>query len=334
MHTTTAQDDRFVAAFNGDGGKREALDYLLRDCQISHARDIASTLYTHHESLDKTRLGQCLGHHDEKWMRILGFYATLFSFEGVEFVAALRQFLWSFRLPGESMQIDRIMQAFAHSYMTQNNANMPFQHIMSSMKPSPSAVGWYITDVFSAENGETPCCIDCGITQHPDTSVAAEAGSILYKCRGCDCVTFCRKCAKYASRCGHAVCGRVGYGRACMAALKKKGALNLDDDIQYSFDGKSGMMTEAVDDNKFGMALSWEQQCCPFVDEDSAYVFAFSVIMLTTNLHNPNVKNKMTKQQFLATNKGTNCGKNLPGDFVACVFDDIKSNEIKFQGQA
>ena len=35
---------------------------------------------------------------------------------------------------------------------------------------------------------------------------------------------------------------------------------------------------------------------------DTAYVLSFSLIMLNTDAHNPNVKNKMTKDQFLRNN--------------------------------
>jgi hypothetical protein len=124
-----------------------------------------------------------------------------------------------------------------------------------------------------------------------------------------------------------------------MAALQRRGSLEAAAVVSYSGDGKLGVREEAVDDAKVGMALSWTgaagagTRACPFVDEDAAFVFAFSVIMLTTNLHNPSCKTKMTKQEFLATNRGTNGGGNLPGDFVAMVYEDIKGEEIRFQGQ-
>lgn len=41
-----------------------------------------------------------------------------------------------------------------------------------------------------------------------------------------------------------------------------------------------------------------------FPDADTAFILAFSLIMLNTDLHNPNIKNKMTKEQFLRNNRG------------------------------
>lgn len=36
-----------------------------------------------------------------------------------------------------------------------------------------------------------------------------------------------------------------------------------------------------------------------FTSADTAYILGFSIIMLTTDLHSPQVKNKMTKEQYI-----------------------------------
>lgn len=43
-------------------------------------------------------------------------YVDRMDFSGREFVAALRQFLDGFRLPGEAQKIDRLMEKFASRY--------------------------------------------------------------------------------------------------------------------------------------------------------------------------------------------------------------------------
>lgn len=43
----------------------------------------------------------------------------MFTFGGVGLVAALRKFLKTFRLPGESQQIERVMEAFADEFFRQ-----------------------------------------------------------------------------------------------------------------------------------------------------------------------------------------------------------------------
>jgi brefeldin A-inhibited guanine nucleotide-exchange protein len=47
-------------------------------------------------------------------------YVDLFDFEGKAFVDALRNFLQSFRLPGEAQKIDRFMLKFADRYVKTN----------------------------------------------------------------------------------------------------------------------------------------------------------------------------------------------------------------------
>ncbi len=46
-----------------------------------------------------------------------------------------------------------------------------------------------------------------------------------------------------------------------------------------------------------------------FASADAPYVLAYSIIMLTTDLHSPQVKNKMTKEQFIKNNRGINDSK-------------------------
>jgi brefeldin A-inhibited guanine nucleotide-exchange protein len=41
-----------------------------------------------------------------------------------------------------------------------------------------------------------------------------------------------------------------------------------------------------------------------FPDADTAYLLAFSLIMLNTDLHNPAIKHKISKRAFVANNTG------------------------------
>uniref|UniRef100_A0A8C9EKE3 Cytohesin 3 n=1 Tax=Pavo cristatus TaxID=9049 RepID=A0A8C9EKE3_PAVCR len=47
---------------------------------------------------------------------VLQAFVELHEFADLNLVQALRQFLWSFRLPGEAQKIDRMMEAFASRY--------------------------------------------------------------------------------------------------------------------------------------------------------------------------------------------------------------------------
>ncbi|XP_056143387.1 cytohesin-4 [Lampris incognitus] len=49
-------------------------------------------------------------------LEVLKAFVGLHEFSDLNLVQALRQFLWSFRLPGEAQKIDRMMEAFASRY--------------------------------------------------------------------------------------------------------------------------------------------------------------------------------------------------------------------------
>lgn len=74
-------------------------------------------------------------------------------------------------------------------------------------------------------------------------------------------------------------------------------------------------------------------KCNPkvFTSADTAYVLAYSVIMLNTDAHNPMVKNKMSKADFIRNNRGIDDGKDLPEDYMGSLYDRIVKNEIKMK---
>lgn len=67
---------------------------------------------------------------------------------------------------------------------------------------------------------------------------------------------------------------------------------------------------------------------------DTVYVLAFSVIMLTTDLHSPQVKNKMTKEQYIKVNRGISDSKDLPEEYLSQIYDEIAGQEIKMKNTA
>ncbi len=71
-----------------------------------------------------------------------------------------------------------------------------------------------------------------------------------------------------------------------------------------------------------------------FANADTAYILAFSVIMLNTDAHNKNLKkNRMTKTGFFKNNQGINDGKDLPEEFLSAIYDDIQGNEIRMKDE-
>ncbi|KFY43424.1 hypothetical protein V494_01994 [Pseudogymnoascus sp. VKM F-4513 (FW-928)] len=154
--------------------------------------DIARFLLTD-DRLDKAQVGEFLGEGDPKNIEIMHAFVDAMDFTKRRFVDALRQFLQSFRLPGEAQKIDRFMLKFANRYVTGN----------------PNA----------------------------------------------------------------------------------------------------------------------------FANADTAYVLAYSVILLNTDLHSSKVAKRMTKEDFIKNNRGINDNANLPDEYLNGIYDEIAGNEIVLRSE-
>ena len=67
----------------------------------------------------------------------------------------------------------------------------------------------------------------------------------------------------------------------------------------------------------------------PFENADAAYIFAFHMIMLATDLHNVAIRKKMSKQEWIKNNTGLNDSKDFGEQFLIEIYDSIQANEIK-----
>jgi Sec7-like guanine-nucleotide exchange factor len=70
-----------------------------------------------------------------------------------------------------------------------------------------------------------------------------------------------------------------------------------------------------------------------FPTADTAFILAFSVIMLNTDLHNPSIKEekKMTVESFLRNNRGIANGKDLPDEVLIGIFQRIKARPFSLK---
>ncbi|KIW21373.1 hypothetical protein PV08_01953 [Exophiala spinifera] len=65
-------------------------------------------------------------------------------------------------------------------------------------------------------------------------------------------------------------------------------------------------------------------------DKDAAFVLTYAILMLNTELYNPNVKpqNRMGFEGFSRNLRGVNSGKDFTPEFLQDIYDAIKDNEI------
>lgn len=292
-----------IAAFNSCPSPKDAQALL----QALGAADAASAaLFAAAGRISVDLLGQVLGHHSEFSQELARCFPCHFSFGGMDVCSALREYLYTFRLPGESAQIERILEGFAAAFFAVNPA---------AEKP---ARGWYTTQPLSRG---TTCCAHCGASPHDGRD-----NTTLLTCTGCDAVAFCSRCRKRASACGHAVCGSIGYGRACVAARVAAGTLPPTGGHVSYRDARGAKACALV--NVATAEVVWPRGS-PFRSADSVMVLCYAIIMLSTNLHSPKVKQKMAMHEFLVQTRAVNDGANFPGDFLAAVYEDIAARELK-----
>ncbi|GMK57374.1 hypothetical protein CspeluHIS016_0402080 [Cutaneotrichosporon spelunceum] len=175
---------------------KRGIEYLIQHGFIRsrQPQDIARFLLTN-EHLSKAMIGEYLGEGDDEHVAIMHAFVDMLNFTDMLFTDALRMYLQTFRLPGESQKIDRFMLKFAERYMHQN----------------------------------------------PDSV---------------------------------------------------------------------------------------------FANADAAYILSFSVIMLNTDQHNKNMKQKrMTKPEFVKNNGKINDGGDFPEDFLEKIYDEIQNDEIRMKDE-
>ena len=66
-----------------------------------------------------------------------------------------------------------------------------------------------------------------------------------------------------------------------------------------------------------------------FANADTAYVLAYSIIMLNTDAHSPKIAKKMTLEEFIRNNRGINDGADLPADFLEGIYHRITAEGFK-----
>lgn len=109
-----------VDHFNRD--PKKGFEFLQRMHLLPDKLDMKSVAYffRYTTGLDKNLVGDFLGNHDEFCIQVLHEFVGLFNFQEMNLDTALRVFLETFRLPGESQKIQRVLEAFAERYYEQS----------------------------------------------------------------------------------------------------------------------------------------------------------------------------------------------------------------------
>ncbi|KAI1173234.1 guanine nucleotide exchange factor [Nemania sp. FL0916] len=70
-----------------------------------------------------------------------------------------------------------------------------------------------------------------------------------------------------------------------------------------------------------------------FANAETAYVLAYSVILLNTDLHSSKIARRMTKEDFIKNNRGINDNADLPPEYLIGIYEEIAGNEIVLKSE-
>eukprot|EP00039_Didymoeca_costata_P024383 m.10155 g.10155 ORF g.10155 m.10155 type:complete len:389 (+) comp4209_c0_seq1:122-1288(+) len=101
--------------------KKGIIELIESGLSDGSAKNVAEWLLNT-EGLKKGAIGEYLGENEPFFLDVLKEFSKLHNFTDLSFDAALRQYLASFRLPGEAQKIDRMMVSYAERYCECNPA--------------------------------------------------------------------------------------------------------------------------------------------------------------------------------------------------------------------
>ncbi|XP_028804972.1 ARF guanine-nucleotide exchange factor GNL2-like [Neltuma alba] len=105
---------------------KKGLEYLKHSQLISDPPDpkAFAFFFRYTPGLDKNLIGEYLGDPDDFHLQVLREFAATFYFTGMALDTALRFYLETFRLPGESQKIQRVLEAFSERFYDQQSADI------------------------------------------------------------------------------------------------------------------------------------------------------------------------------------------------------------------
>ncbi|KEP63695.1 UNVERIFIED_CONTAM: Sec7 domain-containing protein [Hammondia hammondi] len=269
--------------------------------------------------LDLVKVGEYLAQNKEWNKQVLIEFLATFAFASVSLVEALRTLLASFRLPGESQQIERIMEAFAGEYFHQQ----PF--VTRPELPGQLAELELFAASAKKEKDSERQKDKRKETEDPRFGIPRWVVSEA---------AFWRLAEEEESD-GSGLGDDEDKLAEALELPRRRSSVDFDfpheDGIVKSQDAIRQHLTKKLKqftpDNPPPGYVTFEHR-------DTVFVLSYSIVMLNTDLHNSQVKVKMNVEQFLRNNRGINQGRSLPVFFLTEIYLSIRDDEIRMRNAA
>ncbi|XP_020233230.1 ARF guanine-nucleotide exchange factor GNL2 [Cajanus cajan] len=115
-----------IAANHFNRDNKKGLEYLKHAKLVSDPPDPKAYAYffRYTPGVDKKAIGEYLGDPDTFYLQVLKEFTDTFHFQGMVLDTALRFYLESFWLPGESQKIQRVVEAFSERFFDHQSSDM------------------------------------------------------------------------------------------------------------------------------------------------------------------------------------------------------------------
>jgi hypothetical protein len=271
-----------------------AVEYLVEHAGMERsAGEFAQWLYEYIESLSKKKLGEFLGGSQQWNGDCLVMFLQFHDFAQLSLSDALRQLLLTFRLPGEAQVIDRILERW----------------VCEHMRGRAHGRG-------STWAGEHMC-----VRAHarPSTWAAEHV---------CDA-------GRRGGSGGLPPTSPEQGGEGCRALVRTSLPSPPPLARPLPLERAKHEVAPARAHSRPSLARRFSSryhECNPdkFRTKDCAYILAFSIIMLNTDLHSRNIPEhkKMKLDEFVRNNRGIDEGQDPPREMLEAIYMDIKGDEI------
>ncbi|RQX75805.1 Sec7 domain-containing protein, partial [Toxoplasma gondii CAST] len=269
--------------------------------------------------LDLVKVGEYLAQNKEWNKQVLVEFLATFAFASVSLVEALRTLLASFRLPGESQQIERIMEAFAGEYFHQQ----PF--VTRPELPGQLAeMELFAASAQKEKEGE----------RQKDKRKETEDPRFGIPRWVVSEAAFWRLAEEEES-------DGSGLGDDEDKLVEALELPRRRSSVDFDFPNEDGLV-KSQDTIRQHLTKKLKQFTpdnpprgyVTFEHRDTVFVLSYSIVMLNTDLHNSQVKVKMNVEQFLRNNRGINQGRSLPVFFLTEIYLSIRDDEIRMRNAA
>ncbi|UKK03004.2 putative GTP/GDP exchange factor for ARF [Theileria orientalis] len=348
--------------------------------------------------LDINKLGEYLAtHKNQEFMdRVRKSFCELNHFSGMPIVMAIRLFLSSFRLPGESQQIERLIEIFSKVYFTSQPLvahteesgrkssitggeeeetdelkmarwviQEEFYHKYKSIQQNCNQTALTSVNLKNIRGSSEQYVLD--LLKHSELREASNWTSntemydyfLANDTEGLVSTENYRKICEYLKNTPVTLETQTTYNDSIPASNAELEGSNREGSTQRSAltdSSKNTLENSSISNSKSSSVSAayqpigsiWTESLVNdhgstsnkikienkhgfayIQDYNAIFVLCYSIIMLNTDLHNNQIKNKMKLEDFIRNNRGTNDGKNFSTEFLKDIYNTIKYHEIK-----